>query len=455
MSTTEEISAIDEKKTEETGVEPDFKGFIKNYLSSIIITIGFSVFVIGTIGLFYTKVAQANIIPDNIELAPYTTIDRVVKDIPIDINVMRQMLWSENKETLSQKAVFLSQDYLDSFNNSFLCYLKKNATPDAGIFANATLFFSHVYENVIAKNFLVINQFFFYLSYLPEFAIMLFYGMFGIIIWFILLFITTCFSIAYHVIHIPELFRTSDPENNSLWESKENISFFRIMKIILFFFVWIPLGLFSTFVSPFFLSLYSIFSPLFAKYEIKQQGPKIHGITDFIKDTFAYKKLFFFILATLSLVSNGIKYLGPNSIVGIAIAVLFAYVMGLYSNEMPESGTNGFSLKIRQNMKQAGIAVNTANPQLVKVCQPIPINDQKLKELESKGAFRPLSKPKNVGGDGDINEVGETMEQPPINETSVAPPIEPVDAPEMGPFNETVFVGGRRRPNKKYNIRLV
>jgi hypothetical protein len=139
-------------------------------------------------------------------------------------------------------------------------------------------------------------------------------------------------------------------------------------------------------------------------------------------------------------VSNGIKYLGQNSLIGIAIAVLFAYIMGLYSNEIPESGVNGFTFKIRQNMKQSATIINNDNPQLVKVCKPIPINDQKVRELESKGAFRPLSKPKNVGGDGDIGDSETTNLDTPV---------------EMGPFDETIFVGGRKRPNKKYNIRLV
>ena len=41
MSTTEDTSAIDEKKAEESGTSttsPDFKGFLFNYLSSIIFT---------------------------------------------------------------------------------------------------------------------------------------------------------------------------------------------------------------------------------------------------------------------------------------------------------------------------------------------------------------------------------------------------------------------------------
>ena len=38
MSTTEDTSAIDEKKSEDTGgSSPDFKGFIKNYISISII----------------------------------------------------------------------------------------------------------------------------------------------------------------------------------------------------------------------------------------------------------------------------------------------------------------------------------------------------------------------------------------------------------------------------------
>jgi hypothetical protein len=81
MSTTETTSAIDEKKNEETGssvTSPDFKNFFVNYMLSIIFTIGIGIFIVGTLGLYTSKVAQANILPDNIELAPYTIIDRVV-----------------------------------------------------------------------------------------------------------------------------------------------------------------------------------------------------------------------------------------------------------------------------------------------------------------------------------------------------------------------------------------
>jgi hypothetical protein len=115
MSTKEDNKAIDEKKGNTDSKLPDFKGFIKNYISSIIFTVGLSTFIIGGLGLYTAKVAQSNILPDNIEFEPYTNIARVVEELPIDINIIRPIFISENKDILSQKAIFNSKEYLDSF----------------------------------------------------------------------------------------------------------------------------------------------------------------------------------------------------------------------------------------------------------------------------------------------------------------------------------------------------
>jgi hypothetical protein len=442
MATTEDTSAIDEKKTENTGTDPDFKGFASNYLFSIIFTIGVVVFIIGGLGLYTTKVAQANILPDNIELAPYTIIDRVVKDIPIDINVMRPTFWSENTDTFSQKALFDSQGYLDSFQNSFLCSLKQKADPKDG--ANAALFFSRVYDNLVAKNLLAINTIFFYLSYLPESVIMLLYGLFGIFIWIGLYFFNMCISIFYHFVNIPELFRETN-EDTKKWESDGNISYLRFFKFLLFCFIWIPVGLFSTFVVPIFFTIYGLFSPLFATYTIKGTK-KSYGVYDFIKDTFAYKKLFFFILATISLFSNGSTYLGSNAIIGILIAVVFAYYMGLYSNEMPENGVNGFTSKITLTAKQASLIL-LDKTKLVEICKRIAIDDATMENIIDNGTFRKII-PKETGGSITNNDV------PDIVVPTVTDPIKNT----FITYPELQQSGGKlRKPvkTKKYNFRLV
>jgi hypothetical protein len=426
----ESENAIEEKKTEDSSFNVDYRGFAYNYLYSIIITIGFLIFIIGTLGLYTTKVAQANILPDNPEMAPYTIFDRVVKDIPIDINIIKPSFMADAKECMSQKALFLSQEYLDSFNSSFLCLLKSNAEPNSGIFANASLFLSKVYENIIAKNFAIINAFFVSLSYLPEWLIMMFYGFFGIIMWFILWFITTCLSIIYHIINIPELFKDPIEETNK-WESNENVSLLKFTKLILFFFIWIPLGIASTFITPFFLSIYSIIAPLYAKYKIKNDDKnKVYGITDFIFSTFAYKKMFFFILSSVSLVMNGQKYLGSNSLIGIGIAIIFAYFMGFYSNDIGNE-TDGFSIKIRENIKQANVEdINMSNPKLVQICKTIPVDEEVAELLEGNGIKRNIIRyDTDNDNDNDNNNANNND-------------------------NNGMSGGGRRRYKKHYNFRL-
>ena len=378
---------------------------------------------------------------------------------------MRPTFWSENTDTFSQKALFDSQGYLDSFQNSFLCSLKQKADPKDG--ANAALFFSRVYDNLVAKNLLAINTIFFYLSYLPESVIMFLYGLFGIFIWIGLYFFNMCISIFYHFVNIPELFRETN-EDTKKWESDGNISYLRFFKFLLFCFIWIPVGLFSTFVVPIFFTIYGLFSPLFATYTI-DKTKKSYGVYDFIKDTFAYKKLFFFILATISLFSNGSTYLGSNAIIGILIAVVFAYYMGLYSNEMPENGVNGFTSKITLTAKQALLSP-LDNTKLVEICKHIAIDDATMDKIinENKGTFRKII-PKETGGSITNNDVVvPTVTEPIKNNNILVPTItEPITnnnilVPEpINPYikyPELQQSGGKlRKPvkTKKYNFRLV
>jgi hypothetical protein len=184
--------------------------------------------------------------------------------------------------------------------------------------------FSIVYDNLVAKNFLAINTIFYYLSHLPESAIMLLYGIFGIFIWVALYFFNVCISIFYHIVNIPQLFRDIDDTTNK-WDSIDNINFFHFTKMLLFLFMWIPIGILAVFITPIFFTIYGLIAPLFAKYKIKNTNNNIdYNVFNFLQDTFVYKKFFLFILITLSLFSNGIKYLGTNSIIAIILLFDFA-----------------------------------------------------------------------------------------------------------------------------------
>ncbi len=371
MSTTTETNnnAIDDKKENTKSNLPDFKAFIKNYTSSVIVTIGIYIFIIGGFGLYTAKVAQSNILPDNIELEPYTNFARVVKDITIDMNIVQSSIFAENKDILSQKAIFNSKEYLDSFNDGFLCKLKKYATPESGLFANGTLFFVKVYESIISANFYAINSLFFYLNYLPESLIMVVCGLFGPIIFGGLCLFNYCITIFYYIVNIQELFRNESTDEPGFWEAPKDISFFRL-KNMLFFILWAIIYFYSLIFMPLVSTVYALVSPLYVTYKLSSTG-ETRGISDFIKDTFAYKRLLFFILCTGSLVQNGVKYLGSIYLIGIAIAIIFAYYMGLYTIEMPEVNTNGFTAninKIKQAFVMKDMIINPDN-----TCPQIPV----------------------------------------------------------------------------------
>jgi hypothetical protein len=462
MSNTE-TDSINEKKNDSK--TKDYKEFFKNYMSAILNTIVFSIFIIGTIGLYTTKVAQANILPDDANLAPYTIFDRIIEnDIPIDTNIMRSYFWSKNKVTLSQKIVFNSQEYLDSFNNGIFCKIKEKAIP-GNLFSNIPLYFSPVYDNLVASIFSAMNFIFFYLSFLPESVIMLVCGLGYAFIWGIILVYAICCSVYYHIANIPQLFRekfehpgldtapTDNPDIVSIkildeekWESNKNISLMRIWKIVLFFISFYPI-MFSIFLSPIIFTVYGFLSPLYATYKINKTD-KTQNFYDFVKNTLKFKKLFFYILATGALFTNGIQYLGTSSLVPIAIAVVCAYLIGLYTNVIPEAGIDGFTARIRETPIQSTVNKLDVLKQ-VDTCI-IPTMDDKINNIiidpnVSLRKIKPveveLTPNKSVSFDSQVKYI---------------PPIE--NPPSDNVVEEKELVGGKstkRKINKNYNIKFV
>ena len=343
MSSTE---PIDEKKNdggETTTV--NIKGFVFNYIHSLIFTISLGIFVLGATGLYTSKVAQANCLPDSSDMAPFTNIDRVVEEIPIDINIMRQYFWSDPKDTLAQKALFDSKSFLQSYKHGLVCKLKNYGEPNSSMFANGPLYWSTVYNNMSAYNNWAINTAFFYFSYLPESIIMLVYSIFAVFLWAVLYFFNICLSIIFHITAIPQLVRNANSENANEWQAQADISFFTWKTLFLFF--WLIPAILSFILLPIISTISGIISPLSATYRY-EGGTDKQNILNFIIDTFVYKKLMFMILATLSLISNGISNLGSSSIFSIIVSVIILYFMGFYSNSLPNAGENGFVSGLRK-----------------------------------------------------------------------------------------------------------
>ena len=377
MSTSETTSSIDEKKTDETGpVQPDFKAFVFNYIYSIIFTIGVGIFIIGGLGLYTAKVAQSNILPADTDYAPFSDLigENITENRQIPMNIMRPHFFSPTDKTTSQTAIFNSEEYLDSFVNSFVCALKTWADPSGGFLSSYALYFSKVYDNIVAKNFLFINFVFGGLGQLfPESIIMLIYACFGPIIWIILFLFSNGLSILFHVVKIGELFRgKTSTEKNVVWSNFDLFSLNGFFQFLFFIFLGFTICLISTFVTPIIFTLYALIAPLTAKYKLIDTSgndkPVLEnqGVMNFITSTFVYKKFFFFILASLSLIGNGFSYLGSSYLVGIIIAIIILYFIGFYNNPIPAHDED---ITFRPSKTSKA-------PKTTKYCPPIPEEDQ-------------------------------------------------------------------------------
>lgn len=356
-------TTVDEKKKQKNGQNDtsDFASFLKNYAFSLLVPIGLMIVVIGTMGLFTTKVAQANVLPDNIELAPFTAFDRVVESIPVDIHVIKT-----GTDTFSQKARFQSKEFLDSFQGNWMCTLKKYATPEQGVLGNTALYMSTLTDHLVAFNSWLVTGVFEQLSVLPESWIMLVYGLFGILVWIGMYVMNVAVSLFYHVSCIPCLFQYGDETNH--WDG---VGLFSVVKWLMFFIVWIPMGVCSAISMPFIMTVYALVLPLFATYKTATDAIP-SGFATFLQDTVMYKKGFLFIMATLSLAYNSVTQLGTMSLIGVSIAVLVAYVMGMYGHD--DIDMTQFSAGLRSTIGKASVEpIQSNSPKLVEICKQVPM----------------------------------------------------------------------------------
>jgi hypothetical protein len=132
--------------------------------------------------------------------------------------------------------------------------------------------------------------------------------------------------------------------------------------------------------------------------------------------------------------------------------------MGLYSNDMPEPGTDGFTFKIRQKLKQAIVSdININNPKKVQICKSIPIDDEKIQKIIDSGTYRDITKPTEIGGDADFDESVSNIEPTSSTKNLNNPDTNsdlPIKTSEQGTQS-----GGKKntylKRNKKYNIKWV
>jgi hypothetical protein len=357
------INNIDAKKgkTIETTdtTKKGFEGFFYNYFYLIVFGILLGVVLIGSMGLYLTKVAYADILPTNINLEPYVESSNVNKSELMEEVIKRAKIvtmnpvkirglfgfdfWNEPIETYSQKAYFDFPTFIKSFKKSWITKLRNNSKP-GNIFSNFNLFLYEVLSQMTASSFDIITNIFQILNYLPEWLTMLVTLFFGLIIGLFIYGYNFVVGIFYHIMNLKEYFRSESWTQPDTWESDSQNPLLMmfwwwkpgITKIIMFMFVWWWVTLISVFVSPLFVTLYTLITPLTATYKLEKGTNNTYNFWSFIKDNVIYKKSFLLVLATLGLINSTQTYLGNAYLFGLFIGILIvAFYFKIYTTNVP------------------------------------------------------------------------------------------------------------------------
>jgi hypothetical protein len=366
-TTTVETNIINEKKAEEKSIptnKTDWSGFFVNFTSSVLTIICLGVILVGSIGLYTAKVAHANILPDDINLMPYTNIERIVKERPIRPIYMNPIkirsffglnFWSDPEEVYSQMAKFNNVDFLNSFSNSWLCSITEWAKPGSGIFSNFWLYESSILKQMTADTFGLMNSIFYKINYLPEWLIMLIYSFLFTIVFFIIYIFNVVKGFILHITNLFQYFRSPKNGSSSEWDDPSYFDIFNIKQIFLFFvffFVWGFVSLISFIISPIFITIYCLLSPLSAKYTLASMDKssteknKLHNFFSFLKDVVTHKNSFILLLIIYNLMTNTKKYLGIPYVYGLVIGLLILiFGLKIFESKKPTEDTTEILLK--------------------------------------------------------------------------------------------------------------
>jgi hypothetical protein len=330
---TEEPSAIDEKKAEEEGTtteKTDWGGFFKNLGNGLIIQIFIGVVCIGSIGLFLAKAANANVFPTDIDMQPYKDIERKVKLDAIYMNPVKILpyfglgFWEEPEKFWIQEANFVNPmadlNFMDKFFNTWLCSLQSKIPPNS-----TPSFWSYelnVLKSMMCMSFVFISSIFFYMNYLPEWLTMLVFALFFSIILIVIYIGNFFYGIYSHVIKLLDLF------SETLNSKEINQTLYDYPRICMYFTLYFIATIFSMMISPALITAYTLFKSLSVNYITRNKSQKPGepvqkmNLISFIKNVLYYKKTFIIILAMLKLMSSTNTYLGSTYMPGVIIAIL-------------------------------------------------------------------------------------------------------------------------------------
>lgn len=328
-----DTSAIDEKKNKSE--KP--KNALLNFSLGIfyqLITLGI-IILIGTLFLYTGKVAQSNILPTCLAFVPYTDVAPPLKEVPVDINVVKT-----EKGAWSTKLKFPLDENLKAIEKT-LCALKNMINgPKTSVFK---LYIATTLQEVISCNFNIINTIYNFINaFVPETLIVLLGPFLGFFIYILTGVIDTFYLIFLWFYNIHLLFsEKTETANSTSWKSGDMWGiltwYWALFYIFLFIISFFLVG--ASLIIPilsFLISTFCIFFPLFMKSKNATTG-KSYGIGEAIKNVLKFKMSIIMILMSLNIiVSANSNFGGYTAFVSIVACVLLYFFTSVYQPYTPK-----------------------------------------------------------------------------------------------------------------------
>jgi hypothetical protein len=330
-----DTSAIDDKKKQQM---PEQKQDLLNFFLGILyqlIIVGILI-IIGALGLYSCRVAQTNILPTCASFAPYTDIVPPIKEIPIDINVVKT-----DKGVWSTKIEFPLEENFKTINNTLGVLHNWINQPNSNVYK---LYIATTLQQLIACNFTITNTINNFMnSMLTETWIILLSPYILFFTGMITSLINTVYFIILWFYNIYLLFSEKDESKNGTnWKDGEMWGLLNWWWALFYIFVFcilfftIGLGLVIP-ITAGFVSLFCAIFPLFMKSKNSQTG-KSYGLFETIKNVLKFKLNIIMIILSLYIISSASNNFGGYAaFVAVVACIILYFFSSVYHQYTPKA----------------------------------------------------------------------------------------------------------------------
>jgi len=330
-----DTSAIDDKKkTQVVNTKNSTADFFINLLIQLII-IGILI-IIGALGLYSCRVAQTNILPTCLSFDPYTDIVPPIKEIPIDINVVKT-----DKGVWSTKIQFPLEENFKTINNTLGILKNWINQPNSNVYK---LYIATTLQQLIACNFAVTNTINNFMnSMLTETWLILLSPYILFFTGMITSLINTIYFIILWFYNIYLLFsEKGESKNETVWKDGEMWGllnwWWALLYIFIFFILFFTIGLGMVIpITAGFVSLFCAIFPLFMKSKNSQTG-KSYGVFETIKNVLKFKLNIIMILISLYIISSASSNFGGYAaFVAVVACIILYFFSSVYHQYTPKA----------------------------------------------------------------------------------------------------------------------